>query len=53
MNRNIDRANRRRQHLMIKRGRVGLKNRTQLLPQNAIEITATIAQKQELLLLFS
>ena len=29
MNRNIDRANRRRQHLMIMRGRVGLKNRTQ------------------------
>ena len=29
MNRNIDRANRRRQHLMIKRGRVGLKNRAQ------------------------
>jgi len=29
MRRSLDRANRRRQHLMLKRGRVGLKNRKQ------------------------
>jgi len=34
MRRNQDRANRRRQYLMVKRGRVGLKNRKQKrLPQ--------------------
>jgi len=29
MRRNLDRANRRRKYLMVKRGRVGLKNRRQ------------------------
>jgi hypothetical protein len=43
MRRNLDRANRRRQYLMVKRGRVGLKNRAQKRLPQAVDARTTDA----------